>query len=349
MRILFVGDCAPFQTTEARRDAFLALGLPLTTVDPREDIGVQGPNVARLGYWTLRTPAVYAFNRRILTAAASFGPDVVWIEKGVYVFPSTLRRLHRDRSRLLVYHNTDDWKGQVWTRRVHWRYLLRTLRRYDVHVTSNLHNVREFREAGLPRVHHMELAAHPGIRLEGAVRAEDRERLGAPVGFIGHWEPFTESLMLHLLDNGIPLKIYGHQWHNARPHPKLDAAATRATVWGGEYAKTVCSFDINLGIVSSMNRSHTATRTFQVPALGAFLLHQRNEVVSRYYQEGKEAEFFDSKEELLEKCRYYLEHPAERARVAAAGRKRCLESGYTETDRVREVIPLLERALAEKR
>jgi spore maturation protein CgeB len=120
-------------------------------------------------------------------------------------------------------------------------------------------------------------------------------------------------------------------------------------VIGLEYMNAILSLDINLGIVSKWNRNHTASRSFQIPALGAFLLHERNEVIRECFREGEEAEFFGSDDELVEKCRYYTEHPEERRRIAAAGRARCLASGYFETDRVREVLPWLERALAARR
>jgi hypothetical protein len=347
MRMLFVGDVAPYQTTEARRDSFEALGVPLETLDQRRFLGGQGPWGTRLAFWTLRTPPVYAFNRALLEAYRRCAPDVVWIEKGVYVFPRTLRALRRERRSLLVYHNTDDWRGNVRSVRFHWRYLLRVLDLYDVHVTSNLHNVREFREAGFPRVHHMELASNPRIVDPGPISDEDRRRLGAPVGFIGHWEPATERMILRLLREGIEMKVYGYTWEKAEASDALHGVVQHATVWGDEYARTALSFDINLGIVSAQNRSHTATRTFQVPALGAFQIHQRNELVTRYFEEGVEAEFFDSDDELVKKCRYYLEHPEERQRIAAAGQRRCRESGYSELDRVREVMPLLEQARGE--
>jgi hypothetical protein len=36
-------------------------------------------------------------------------------------------------------------------------------------------------------------------------------------------------------------------------------------------------------------------------------------------------------------------------RIAAAGRRRCFEAGYFEPDRVREILPALEEAVAAKR
>ena len=44
--------------------------------------------------------------------------------------------------------------------------------------------------------------------------------------------------------------------------------------------------------------------------------------VRRYYKEDEELVLFDSAEELIEKCRYYLAKPEERSRIAANGRRR---------------------------
>jgi hypothetical protein len=340
-RILFVGSIAPFLTTAARLDAMRELGLTVEELNQDPFIRSNSRALNKLAFLSLRTPGTFAFNRAILTRCKEFRPDIVWIEKGTYVFPSTVRRI-RSRNMRLVYHNTDDWRSATRMHRLHWRYLLRALPDYDLHVTSNLHNVREFQEQGLPRVHHMELAANPAIRHPGELSESERESLGAPVGFIGHWEPYTERLLGRLVSSGVPLKIFGGGWNNAAQDGPLDGAIQHRLVWGDEYAKAIVAFDINLGIVSKWNRNHTASRTFQIPALGSFLLHERNELVARYFREGVEAEFFDSEDELIEKCRHYLEHPEERQRVAEAGMRRCHESGYFEIDRVRELLPELQ-------
>jgi hypothetical protein len=345
LRVLFVGTIS--QTTEARRDSFESLGVALETVDEGRLTASSNPFFARLTYWSGLTPPIFAFNREILARCESFSPDVIWIEKGVNVFPRTIQALKRDRSRVLVYHNTDDWRGETPARDWKWRYLLRAIGDYDIHVTSNYHNVKEFEAAGFAHVHHMELASNPKLRAPDTISEEDRRSLGAPVGFIGHWEPYSEELMRRLVEAGIGLKIYGGGWEHAEQKILGDACQHRF-VWGDEYIRTALSFDIHLGIISAQNRSHTASRTFQVPALGAFMLHQRNELVTRYFEEDREIACFEGADELVEKCQHYLSRPDERRRIAAAGQRRCESSGYSETDRVREVLPLLERVVAER-
>jgi hypothetical protein len=350
LRILFVtGDLGFYLTTRARREAFLALGQQVETITAEDFVGLDRRWMNRFAYWTLLAPRTFAFNRAILTAAERMRANVIWIEKGTEVFPRTLRRLKREPSRILVYHNTDDWRAKVPLHRIQWRHLLGGLRLYDLHFTSNLHNVIELRAFGLPDVHHMELAANPIYPDPAPVPKAERQALGAQIGFIGHWEQTTERMLRRVAETGLAVKIYGAGWQQADLSGPLGRAVQGRPVIGAEYMNAILSLDINLGIVSKWNRNHTASRSFQIPALGAFLLHERNEVIREYFREGEEAEFFGSDDELVEKCRHYAAHPEERRRIAAAGRARCLASGYFETDRVREVLPRLERALAARR
>jgi hypothetical protein len=343
--MLLCGNLSPNLTTGARLRCFRELGVEVEGVNIVPFVEGGGRISLALNQHMLRTPGAFAFNRALLETAERFAPNVIWLEKPTYVFPSTLRRLRARPGTVLVYHNTDDWNAKTRLHRLHWRFLLSTLDLYDLHITSNLHNLEEMREMGLSDVLHMELAANPSVRHPGELTPEERAELGAAAGFIGHWEPATERILSHLARGGVSLKIYGGGWKRADPEGPLREAIQHRKIPNEEYARAIVSFDINLGIVSKWNRNHTASRTFQIPALGGFLLHERNEVVTRYFAEGEEAEFFDSDDEALAKCLDYLEHPEKRARVAARGRQRCETSGYCESDRVREILPAIEQQL----
>jgi spore maturation protein CgeB len=57
-----------------------------------------------------------------------------------------------------------------------------------------------------------------------------------------------------------------------------------------------------------------------------------------FFEEGIEAEFFESKDELLAKIKVNLNNRAEREQIAQAGRERCLNSGYSMRVQVNSIL-----------
>jgi spore maturation protein CgeB len=95
---------------------------------------------------------------------------------------------------------------------------------------------------------------------------------------------------------------------------------------------------IALGLLHRANRDLHTSRSFEIPACGGFMLAERTAEHQEYFAEDREAVYFDTFDELMDKIRYYLRHDAARTRIAADGYRRCLHSGYRYVDRARELL-----------
>ena len=76
---------------------------------------------------------------------------------------------------------------------------------------------------------------------------------------------------------------------------------------------------INLNISLRSIHSGIPLRAMDIMGCGGFLLSNYQEELGESFKEGKEMEMFRSREECLDKIRYYLTHEEERLSIAAEG------------------------------
>jgi len=113
-------------------------------------------------------------------------------------------------------------------------------------------------------------------------------------------------------------------------------------VFGDDYARVLCASKINLAFLRKINRDTQTTRTMEIPACGAFMLAERTEDHQRLFEEGSEAVYFESDDELERQVRYYLAHDDERRSIARAGLQRCKSSGYSNSEQLAPVLAACE-------
>lgn len=82
--------------------------------------------------------------------------------------------------------------------------------------------------------------------------------------------------------------------------------------------------DINFNCTSKQMKGAVNQRIFDVPAAGAFVLTDWREQMDALFEPQKEIIAFREPEEAPDLIRHYLAHPGERAKVAAAARRRVL-------------------------
>ena len=68
------------------------------------------------------------------------------------------------------------------------------------------------------------------------------------------------------------------------------------------------------------------------------MLAERTEEHHELFEEDKDAVYFGSDEELLDKVSYYLSHDAERQRIAKAGYERVTAGANTYQDRLKQIL-----------
>jgi len=112
-------------------------------------------------------------------------------------------------------------------------------------------------------------------------------------------------------------------------------------IWGESYVRALASSRIALGLLSKRIPETTTTRSFEIPAAGTFMLAERTADHMALFDEGIEAEFFSTQEELRDKASFYLSHESAREKIAAFGRQRCLKSEYHSRDQLKKVLILL--------
>ena len=342
MTIVYCGELWHGGTCRMRSDALSTAGHKVVEVDtPYVPAGLMGLAVRalrKLGYALDPSGA----NEKLLASVGREKPQLVWIDKGMCITSRTLQTI-RDLqpNTQTVHYSPDDMGG----RHNQTRQYLDGIPLYDLHVTTKSFNVRELYGRGARAVLFVNNAYSADTHRPIEISPEERLSLGGPVGFIGAFEEERAEAMRFLAENGVPVRIWGgwgggwERWARKHPHSKL--RVENRAVWGQEYAKAICSFDVNLCFLRKLNRDLQTTRSVEIPACGGFLLAERTEEHLKLFEEGAEAEFFGSRAELLEKCRHYLAHEEERRKVAAAGRARCLRSDYSYDRHVEAVLDRL--------
>lgn len=89
-------------------------------------------------------------------------------------------------------------------------------------------------------------------------------------------------------------------------------------------------------------------RLFEATGVGSLLITDRKDNLHELFEIGKEVVAYSSKEEAAELINYYIAHPEEAAAIAQAGQQRTL-SEHTYAQRMKELLPVLERHLHQKK
>ena len=336
MKILYTGPLVDGDTCALRRHALERLGHEIVPVDYRPFAEASGV-IARKVQWRLRLGSMVRAYNAGLDAALATKPDVLWVDKGMFVLPALLDAARRQGVRWLVHYSPDNYLLQQNASRHLWR----GLARYDVVVTTKRSNTGLLTAAGARRVLLSGNAFDPQLHRPVSLSDAERAAHGADVSFIGRWEPDRERLLDAIAALPVRLRVRGPGWERVRSRllrPKCEPGP----IYGEDYVKAIAAAKVNLGLLSITAGDAITQRSVELPACGAFMLAERTGEHRLHFTDGEEAAFFEGADDLVRNVGRWVAADAERARIGAAGRARCLRSGYAYDDRLREILDALD-------
>ncbi len=290
----------------------------------------------------VRGPAVSRLNRDLARLAAEFRPDLLFVYRGTHVKAATLRKIRSLVPRIAIagYNNDDPFgPGQP---RYRWRHFLGCLPEYDVTLAYRHHNLDEFSRHGARRVRLLRSWFIPERNHPVNLTEQDAAQFATDVVFAGHYEDDGRVELLEaVVQQGWRLRLFGppDYWNPVLEHSTaLRHLRPVRQVWGEEYNKALCGAKVALCFFSRLNRDTYTRRCFEIPATGTMMLSEYSDDLASLFAEGREADYFRSKEELLAKLALYIGDDARRDSVAAAGMARVRADGHDITSRLRELL-----------
>lgn len=284
-------------------------------------------------------PAIARVNRRLLIVAAVSKPDVIWFYNATHILARTVRRLREllPDTRLVHYANDNPFGAK----RSYWRHQRRAIPWFDLCFVYRPVNEEDYRRAGAADVELLRSYYIP----EADYRIEPgpgEERFRADVVFAGHYEADGRLAALERIASQYRLNLFGGGWGAAAPLLAADSPLRPqfpvAPVVGADYQKAISGASIALCFLSRLNHDSYTRRNFQIPAMGTFMLSEYSDDLAGLFQEGVDAEFFRSHDELLDKIAWYTKHDDARQRIAARGRERVVRDGHDVRSRMRTFL-----------
>lgn len=271
-------------------------------------------------------------------AVETVRPDVIWVFKGMELFPSSLVWA-KDQKIKLVNYNPDNpfifsGKGSGNEN------ITRSIALYDLHLTYHLGVKHELEEK-----HHLLAGLLPfGFDdSESLFEACSKQDEVLKLCFIGNPDSRRSSFIEALAARGISIHVYGNNWNEFLQHKNITIFQQAS---GIELWKVLRRYRVQLNLMRIHNDDSHNMRSFEVPGIGGIMVAPDTVEHRLYFDHGKEAFLYkdiDSCAEMIKMLLLLSVKDANEIRVAA--RERSIDSGYSYKERARQALHQIEALL----
>jgi spore maturation protein CgeB len=275
-------------------------------------------------------------NDRLKLDVEKIRPDVVFVFKGMEIFPQTLSWIKSLGIKLANYNpdNPFIFSGRGSGN----KNITESIGLYDLHFTYSLEVKarieQEFNSRTVWLPFGFEIS--PGLYDRCAAEVELNK-----LCFVGNPDKHRVKFLEDLADQGIAVDLYGFHWHKFIGHPLVNL---HPPVYADQLWKTLRRYRVQLNLMRIHNLNSHNMRTFEVPAVGGIMLAPSTKEHSLFFTDQKEAFFFTQIDDCVKLIKRILSlSPSEANEIRKAARNRSLESKYDYQNRVAQTLEELRK------
>ncbi len=281
----------------------------------------------RLGYQQIYT----AINKRLKEKIIESNPDVLFVFKGMEIFPETLAWAKK-RGIKLVNYNPDNpfifsGRGSGNSN------ITRSIPCYHLHLTYNKEvKIQMEREYKIPTV-----ILPFGFDVdESTYEICCKGREISKLCFVGNPDKYRAAFITRLAEEGIQTDIFGNEWQKYISHPNV---TVHKMVAGDEFWKTLYKYRVQLNLMRPHNLTTHNMRSIEIAGIGGIQLAPDTEDHRQYFIPEKEIFLYRNMEECIQQIKKILALPATEADlIRQQARMRSIQSAYSYKDRTKQAL-----------
>jgi len=276
----------------------------------------------------------WSFNRITIDIVNNFKPKLV-IVTGIFPLMNDVFYAISNISAKVVNFLTDD----PWVKQLYSSNFITNLKNYNLVISTKKRIISDLIASGVQQTEFLPYAYDPfWHHLPDPVSESEKERFVADISFVGTGTlerlPMLEAVA-SLKD--LNLKLYGNDWEkiSVKGWKKFPAVSNN------EFRLAMYSSKIALCLLRKRSRDDSTQRTFEIAPCGGCGIYEdtpeHREILADYPEYG----FFSSPKDLVDKCKWLLEHSTEREQMRQLGIQLIATDKNTFSARLKTIFSLI--------
>jgi spore maturation protein CgeB len=278
-------------------------------------------------------------NEKFREAVEYEKPDLIWVFKGMELFPESLVWV-KTKGIKLVNYNPDNpflFSGRGSGN----KNISNSVGLYDMHFTYNLEIKEKLEKEFQASTYFLPFGFEVDDDVYSHCEAIDEV---IETCFLGNPDSIRSTFITKLADAGIHIAVFGHDWKKFVNHSKIKI---HDAVYAIEQWEILRKYRVQLNLMRPHNENSHNMRTFEVPGIGGIMLAPDTREHRIFFKDENEVFLFKNTDDCKDKINRLLKlSPEEAFMIRCAARASVMQGKHSYKNRTQQVIKELKYLLS---